>query len=120
YSTIVRSYGCLAFFFQAEDGIRDFHVTGVQTCALPISSAPVRLGEHPPARVHPDDGIARARPGDFRARDHIAVPVPDGRFEPDQIGRASCRESAEMLGGGGSLIRNKTRARVVYTREPTV
>src|SRR5690606_25387484 len=27
-----------SFFFQAEDGIRDFHVTGVQTCALPISS----------------------------------------------------------------------------------
>src|SRR5690606_40246300 len=27
------------FFFQAEDGIRDFHVTGVQTCALPISRA---------------------------------------------------------------------------------
>src|SRR5207302_3893808 len=24
------------FFFQAEDGIRDFHVTGVQMCALPI------------------------------------------------------------------------------------
>src|SRR5690606_41189448 len=30
------------FFFQAEDGIRDFHVTGVQTCALPIS---VRAGD---------------------------------------------------------------------------
>src|SRR5690606_24141616 len=30
---------CLCFFFfQAEDGIRDFHVTGVQTCALPISA----------------------------------------------------------------------------------
>src|SRR5690606_40674829 len=29
-----------AFFFQAEDGIRDFHVTGVQTCALPICWAP--------------------------------------------------------------------------------
>src|SRR5690606_40335731 len=27
----------LSVFFQAEDGIRDFHVTGVQTCALPIS-----------------------------------------------------------------------------------
>src|SRR5207302_5852277 len=27
------------FFFQAEDGIRDFHVTGVQTCALPISES---------------------------------------------------------------------------------
>src|SRR5690606_31016738 len=27
----------MVFFFHAEDGIRDFHVTGVQTCALPIS-----------------------------------------------------------------------------------
>src|SRR5690606_39731515 len=32
----------LLFFFQAEDGIRDFHVTGVQTCALPISDGSVR------------------------------------------------------------------------------
>src|SRR5690625_647274 len=31
------------FFFQAEDGIRDGHVTGVQTCALPISEAFKRL-----------------------------------------------------------------------------
>src|SRR5690606_40028738 len=29
-------YISVFFFFQAEDGIRDFHVTGVQTCALPI------------------------------------------------------------------------------------
>src|SRR5690606_39708443 len=29
------------FFFQAEDGIRDFHVTGVQTCALPILVSPI-------------------------------------------------------------------------------
>src|SRR5256885_5686414 len=28
------------FFFQAEDGIRDYKVTGVQTCALPISTLP--------------------------------------------------------------------------------
>src|SRR5437879_10288187 len=35
------------FFFQAEDGIRDTSVTGVQTCALPIS-------DHAPER---DDGI---------------------------------------------------------------
>src|SRR5256885_11956311 len=28
---------CFLFFFQAEDGIRDYKVTGVQTCALPIS-----------------------------------------------------------------------------------
>src|SRR5256885_2771752 len=32
----VLSY--LFFFFQAEDGIRDYKVTGVQTCALPISA----------------------------------------------------------------------------------
>src|SRR3989454_3069035 len=32
------------FFFQAEDGIRDYKVTGVQTCALPIL---LRLGHHP-------------------------------------------------------------------------
>src|SRR5690606_40855344 len=30
---------CVTFFFQAEDGIRSFHVTGVQTCALPILMA---------------------------------------------------------------------------------
>src|SRR5699024_11569713 len=29
---------CFSFFFQAEDGIRDRNVTGVQTCALPISN----------------------------------------------------------------------------------
>src|SRR6266516_5169846 len=32
------------FFFQAEDGIRDRTVTGVQTCALPISDGRARLG----------------------------------------------------------------------------
>src|SRR6266508_1983735 len=32
------------FFFQAEDGIRDGHVTGVQTCALPISGLFVKQG----------------------------------------------------------------------------
>src|SRR5690625_6921787 len=33
-------WSCFFFFFQAEDGIRDGHVTGVQTCALPISGQP--------------------------------------------------------------------------------
>src|SRR5256885_11000172 len=32
------------FFFQAEDGIRDYKVTGVQTCALPISSGECHWG----------------------------------------------------------------------------
>src|SRR6266511_5885104 len=38
------------FFFQAEDGIRDFHVTGVQTCALPISASDTPLVEAPEIR----------------------------------------------------------------------
>src|SRR6266567_4094493 len=33
---------CVSFFFQAEDGIRGLTVTGVQTCALPISEGPAR------------------------------------------------------------------------------
>src|SRR5437868_7921993 len=32
-------FECFFFFFQAEDGIRDRNVTGVQTCALPISAS---------------------------------------------------------------------------------
>src|SRR5690625_7466758 len=39
-----------AFFFQAEDGIRDGHVTGVQTCALPI----LRRVESRPSRQRHD------------------------------------------------------------------
>src|SRR5690625_811058 len=38
--TIIIFYWTLFFFFQAEDGIRDGHVTGVQTCALPILVLP--------------------------------------------------------------------------------
>src|SRR5690606_39282074 len=39
-TSLQRPSSCAVFFFfQAEDGIRDFHVTGVQTCALPISYA---------------------------------------------------------------------------------
>src|SRR5437016_10106292 len=35
------------FFFQAEDGIRDWSVTGVQTCALPILRLPRTLRKNP-------------------------------------------------------------------------
>src|SRR5256885_11259594 len=40
---------CRSFFFQAEDGIRDYKVTGVQTCALPISSTKQTATELPRA-----------------------------------------------------------------------
>src|SRR5215208_5308831 len=36
YSRVNSKATTQCFFFQAEDGIRDGHVTGVQTCALPI------------------------------------------------------------------------------------
>src|SRR5256885_4006818 len=37
-------YRRLLVFFQAEDGIRDYKVTGVQTCALPISFEQLGVG----------------------------------------------------------------------------
>src|SRR2546429_5982108 len=50
------------FFFQAEDGIRDVAVTGVQTCALPISLAAAQLGgwaaEPVPCAPHGFDTVA--------------------------------------------------------------
>src|SRR5207249_8533461 len=48
----------LVFFFQAEDGIRDRNVTGVQTCALPISRSRAR---------HPVDQLLLPHPPDRRA-----------------------------------------------------
>src|SRR3989440_6390974 len=45
------SYIIIFFFFQAEDGIRDLIVTGVQTCALPICLHP----RPPPPRRHGED-----------------------------------------------------------------
>src|SRR5688500_20343218 len=44
------------FFFQAEDGIRDYKVTGVQTCALPISP-PALLALRLLLVVAPDEGL---------------------------------------------------------------
>src|SRR5256885_8861774 len=41
---------CDCFFFQAEDGIRDYKVTGVQTCALPICGARGLGGSYPIAK----------------------------------------------------------------------
>src|SRR5690606_39879072 len=62
------------FFFQAEDGIRDFHVTGVQTCALPIWEAlPAALEER-------DEGAldAGAAPSGEAARGGAEVLVLGG------------------------------------------
>src|SRR5690625_7388356 len=55
----------LFFFFQAEDGIRDGHVTGVQTCALPIC-----------VRLRAADGPARGRPAACRPLQSSAQSSP--------------------------------------------
>src|SRR2546429_3152698 len=49
--------GGLFFFFQAEDGIRDVAVTGVQTCALPISSVSHEAGNYGPRLIQLGLGI---------------------------------------------------------------
>src|SRR5699024_11662805 len=49
---------CYYFFFQAEDGIRDRNVTGVQTCALPISVEDIMIEN--PITIHPEASIIEA------------------------------------------------------------
>src|SRR5436309_10073029 len=49
----------LFFFFQAEDAIRAFHVTGVQTCALPISPMRARFGLVERLSYYPPDDLAQ-------------------------------------------------------------
>src|SRR2546426_7783013 len=79
--SIVRSWMCtsmlilfvLFFFFQAEDGIRDYKVTGVQTCALPICFV------NAPTCVWPlaDLGLIEFMQGEQSlTRELTAVPTP--------------------------------------------
>src|SRR5438445_6206224 len=85
---------CLFFFFQAEDGIRDIGVTGVQTCALPISG---RRGAR-------DRGAAR-RVALWR-RDRAAAVVPAG-----VVRRAARVDGGRVRQGGraGAQTRSEER-----------
>src|SRR5258708_24503539 len=86
------------FFFQAEDGIRDDLVTGVQTCALPISPLTVKLTADvdqvgmEPAGDHGDafSGLAERRPAPLTRRGHVVTRAVNSLTK--KIGRASCRE----------------------------
>src|SRR5690606_39914026 len=75
----------LFFFFQAEDGIRDFHVTGVQTCALPISpswpSGEVRNLASSAASSGCSLCVGTAR------NDPPQLPPPPGRSEERRVGK---------------------------------
>src|SRR3712207_6873732 len=69
YLSLFMFYFCIRvffFFFQAEDGIRDIGVTGVQTCALPICG---RGGADHAVELPADDRLMEARAGAGR-REH--------------------------------------------------
>src|SRR2546427_2240069 len=95
---LARSYvGCF-FFFQAEDGIRDLTVTGVQTCALPIL-VDDRDADEMPVSVEVDavdlNTSMSAGLGDADASlddDAAALPLDSELSSLQEIGRASCRE----------------------------
>src|SRR5216684_5477264 len=75
------------FFFQAEDGIRDVAVTGVQTCALPIS--PWSWA----SAIGPGAPVVASRLG--RAETYPLWPLP-GR---DRVGCLPCTPSRERAWG---------------------
>src|SRR5207237_4199940 len=96
--------------FQAEDGIRDSSVTGVQTCALPISLLDV-LDAHPgkvTLSITPVLADQLEAPGALgRCLEFLRTVRPashkldaddgfDVAYSAAQIGRASCRDSGEV------------------------
>src|SRR2546426_2439534 len=115
---MLRAHGTISlrlflFFFQAEDGIRDYKVTGVQTCALPISVPgwgdrvlPVAAAGRAEGAV----GLPARRPvGD----DHHRPLLRHGRsfcrrlWADSEIGRASCRGKSVDLGGRRIIKKKK-------------
>src|SRR5437764_1523166 len=68
----------VSFFFQAEDGIRDTSVTGVQTCALPISSAVLPLLSVGAAEAVGEGDEVRAF-GEVSVAPTVSVTRSDGR-----------------------------------------
>src|SRR5947209_9089050 len=92
----------LSFFFQAEDGIRDIGVTGVQTCALPICGRNAKDGL-PPVRGESEeigtavgrDAVVEVQGRAFRA----AV------MEPDDGARRGRPQPGSYDPGGASRVR---------------
>src|SRR5688572_1683530 len=71
------------FFFQAEDGIRDLTVTGVQTCALPI---------YPRRWATARSRVRGEAPNSSRPNQPSLTSHPSPHATNPEIGRASCRE----------------------------
>src|SRR2546430_15090761 len=89
----MASLNYLFFFFQAEDGIRDLTVTGVQTCALPISNS------YDSAALTANGGAIN--PGANGAG------IPLNGFGGNEIGRGSCRGRGEISVVAGSFKKKK-------------
>src|SRR5437762_11605099 len=103
-----------SFFFQAEDGIRDTSVTGVQTCALPIllggrASRPIANPAYPSEVGLPRwrGDISAGSPADLAA----SIPIAGRCCPAAKIGRASCRERVWRGGVGCSVERRSGRWR---------
>src|SRR5205823_7356847 len=97
----------LFFFFQAEDGIRDKLVTGVQTCALPISfmvqqahvgSALGPLGVSSNLGLLLDIFSTTAMCGSCRTH-CLVCRARNSAAKTTKIGRASCRERGDVKRG---------------------
>src|SRR5438874_1155416 len=107
------------FFFQAEDGIRDLYVTGVQTCALPIfhrrGSArarrlDARLAHHAPEPHRRAPGRGRSRPGGALRR--VRRQRRDRRRHPDFHCRHRVRDvGVQRDGCAGRPLRRGQRTR---------
>src|SRR5690606_40526821 len=96
-------------FLQAEDGIRDFHVTGVQTCALPIYTIHAIRRNVDITYIVMDNQVYGLTKGQTSPRSEVGFKTkstPMGSIESPlspmemaltvEIGRASCRERVEM------------------------
>src|SRR5699024_12076159 len=95
------------FFFQAEDGIRDRNVTGVQTCALPILSMDYlfsrtdnpqgKLYEYRPKIAAGSDEMKQFIEMCFDPQSPLNEKLKQTIFEMmNEIGRASCRERVQI------------------------
>src|SRR2546430_10331864 len=80
----------LFFFFQAEDGIRDLTVTGVQTCALPISCFRHKRPSHR------DPALVAVAMVDRRPPELLGVPLVGPVGPPDVVRRAKLNDARKI------------------------